>query len=57
MILQTGGFALGEISTRSKSFSSASLKASSIGTIPRFLPVSSIRRHSLTLICLFTLNS
>src|SRR6185503_9301936 len=46
MILQTGGFAVGEISTRSRSFSRAISWAWAIGTIPTCFPSKSIRRTS-----------
>src|SRR5712692_7731309 len=46
MILQTGGFAVGEISTRSRSFSRASSCACGRGTTPTCLPSASINRTS-----------
>src|SRR5688572_6030703 len=48
MILQTGGVAVAEISTRSRSFSRAISWAWAIGTIPTCLPSESIRRTSGT---------
>jgi len=44
--LQTGGFALGEISTKSKPSFFAKSMASSIGMIPCFSPLESIKRTS-----------
>src|SRR5215212_9399091 len=48
MILQTGGVALAEISTRSRSFSRAISCACAIGTIPTCFPSKSISRTSAT---------
>jgi len=48
---QTGGFAVGEISTRSNPPSSAARSASRVDTIPAWLPSTSIKRTSGTLIC------
>src|SRR5688500_4964736 len=46
MTLQTGGLAVGEISTRSRSFSRAISCACVRGTIPTWFPSASIRRTS-----------
>ena len=48
---QTGGLAVGEISTKSKPPSSAARRASRVDTIPTWLPSTSIKRTSGTLIC------
>jgi hypothetical protein len=47
IILQTGGLAFGEISTKSNPASSAMIKARSGVTTPMFSPFSSIKRSSL----------
>ncbi len=47
----TGGFADGEISTKSKPLSSAARNASRVEIIPAWLPSTSIKRTSGTLIC------
>ncbi len=49
MILQTGGTAVGEISTRSSPASSARKRARSGDTTPMFSPFAPIRRISLPL--------
>ena len=54
--MQTGGFALGEISTKSKPSFFAKSMASSIGMIPFFSPLESIKRTSFASICLLTLG-
>jgi hypothetical protein len=56
MTLHTGGFALGDISTKSKPSCFAKLNASSIGVIPFFPPLESIKRTSFASICLLTLG-
>lgn len=47
----TGGFAVGDISTKSSPPSSAARSASRVDTIPAWLPSTSIKRTSGTLIC------
>jgi len=47
----TGGLAVGDISTRSNPLSSAARSASRVDTIPAWLPSTSIKRTSGTLIC------
>src|SRR6266540_7559752 len=54
MIRQTGGLAVGAISTRSRPVSFAFWSASAIGTIPRGSPDSPIRRTSFHRICSLT---
>ena len=54
--MQTGGFALGEISTKSKPSFFAKSIASSIGMIPFFSPLESIKRTSFASIWLLTLG-
>lgn len=56
MILQVGGFAVGAISIKSRSRSSASRKASGTGNTPNILPSSSITRTSGARISRFTLR-
>ena len=51
MMRHTGGLAVGEISTKSKPPSSAARNASRVDTIPAWLPSTSIKRTSGTLIC------
>jgi len=51
MIRQTGGFAVGAISTKSKSEFSACCCASAIETIPACSPSASIKRTSGAVIC------
>lgn len=48
---QTGGFAVGDISTKSRPSSSAERRASLVDTIPAWLPSTSIKRTSGTVIC------
>lgn len=48
---QTGGLAVGEISTKSNPPSSAVRRASRVETIPAWLPSTSIKRTSGTVIC------
>src|SRR5215813_251065 len=54
MIRQTGGLAVGAISTRSRLASLAFWRASAIATIPRASPASPIRRTSFHRICSLT---
>src|SRR5713101_5146462 len=54
MIRQTGGLAVGAISTRSRLASFAFWSASAIGTIPSASPASPIRRTSFQRICSLT---
>ena len=51
MMRHTGGLAVGDISTKSNPPSSAACKASRVDTIPAWLPSTSIKRTSGTLIC------
>jgi hypothetical protein len=55
MILQTGGFALGETSTRSRPCSEAASRASALEIIPIWLPSGSITRTSFARIASFIL--
>ncbi len=48
---QTGGLAVGDISTKSNPSSSAARRASLVDTIPAWLPSTSIKRTSGTVIC------
>src|SRR5262249_36543270 len=54
MIRQTGGLAVGAISTRSRAASRAFWSASAIGTTPRGSPASPMRRTSFQRICSLT---
>src|SRR5689334_12597733 len=54
MIRQTGGFAVGAISTRSRLASRAFSSASDMGTTPRGSPASPMRRTSFHRICSLT---
>src|SRR5215813_13091290 len=54
MIRQTGGLAVGAISTKSRLASLAFWRASAIGTIPSASPASPIRRTSFQRICSLT---
>src|SRR5262249_52436144 len=54
MIRQTGGLAVGAISTRSRLASLAFSRASAIGTTPSASPASPIRRTSFHRICSLT---
>src|SRR4029453_7983915 len=54
MIRQTGGFAVGAISTRSSAASRAFCRASAIGTTPIASPSAPIRRTSFQRICSLT---
>src|ERR1700693_3556058 len=54
MIRQTGGLAVGAISTRSRLASFAFWSASAIGTIPKGSPASPIRRTSFQRVCSLT---
>ncbi len=47
----TGGLAVGDISTKSSPLSSAARNASRVDIIPAWLPSTSIKRTSGTLIC------
>jgi hypothetical protein len=55
--LQTGGSVFGATKARSRSRSSASSKASSIGKIPNFSPFSPITWTSFSFICPLIGNS
>jgi hypothetical protein len=55
--LQTGGSVFGATKARSKSLSSASSRASSIGKVPNFSPFSPITWTTFSLICPLIGNS